>query len=391
MKIIKKILLLVFAGMLLITCKKETLIPGAVENQPVFSFTGTINGTTMNWQAGTNNYYMYSTYKQDSGVYSFIGTLKNTSTANNSIQIIINDDTVLSTGHKSNIANSVTPSYYYYETPGGNPIWDSVIFTPKVNNPTRSFSYNFGDGSSASRASLTPVGHIYRKLQNYVANVSTTFDTGYPKSLQISTPVYLVKKSTPAVTVDSETYKITADTTRQHTLNFTANITGGTPPYSYIWDFGDNSTLAGIVTTSLSASISHTYTIEPAASYTVILAVFDSKRKDSAWLTDIVPDTNIKNNQMQYSISIPKPVPNPKGLANVVINYTDAQGNFYTSASSSQPLTSTFQITSVSNYQNNMYGNQTKMVKVTFSCILYNENNNNLPISGTAIIAVAYY
>src|ERR1700733_11872167 len=97
MKSFRKIVLLTFIIAAFITCKKEQLPPSTVEGQPVFSFNGTIGSNSLSLKAGVNNYYMYSTYTQNSGVYSFTGTLKNTASNLNSIQIIINDDAISGT------------------------------------------------------------------------------------------------------------------------------------------------------------------------------------------------------------------------------------------------------------------------------------------------------
>jgi PKD repeat protein len=51
-------------------------------------------------------------------------------------------------------------------------------------------------------------------------------------------------------------------------VNFTCNVTGGTPPYSYFWSFGDGAT-------SSSANPSHTY--QSSGTYGVTLKVTDSQ------------------------------------------------------------------------------------------------------------------
>lgn len=51
-------------------------------------------------------------------------------------------------------------------------------------------------------------------------------------------------------------------------VNFTSNVTGGTPPYNYYWSFGDGST-------SSSANPSHVY--QSSGNYSVTLRVTDSQ------------------------------------------------------------------------------------------------------------------
>lgn len=390
MNILKKITLFICICILFVTCKKETLAPGTTEGQPVFSFSGNINGNALNWQAGVNNYYMYSSFGLDSlpnnkVVYSFNGTLQNTTTTKNSLQIIIHDDTIVQRGSSSNISKSVVPAQYYYTIPGGNSIWDSVVFTPKIyaGTPT-SFSYNFGDGGFAIAPNTSPVTHIYKRLQRYTTAVTAGFTVGSP--ITIFNAVKLIKKSSQQLTIDSLGYTIINDSAGRHTVTMTAYIKGGSAPYSYVWDFGDSGTkMHVIISSNTTLSLNHTY--NPAKSDTVLLGVADSFQ-DTAFYAMFF-DTNSSTPRMAYSLSIPAAVPNPYLFSNVTINYTDGQGNVYTSNNAAQPLTSSFVVTSVSDYQNNMNNNPTKMLKVAFNCMLYN-GNNIIPASGTAIIAVAY-
>ncbi len=122
--------------------------------------------------------------------------------------------------------------------------------------------------------------------------------------------------------------------------------------------------------------------------YPVTATVKDNNGNISVYNDNIVtsgyPDSCVVN----YA-SFSSPVIDTLALSNVTVNYTDGSGILYTSNSSLQPGSSTFQVLSVSPYQKNLSGDYTKMLKVTFSCLLYN-GNSAIPASGTAIIAVAY-
>lgn len=388
MKFPPQITLLIFIGMLLAACKKETLPPSTVQNQPVFSFNGNIGATAVNWQAGVNNYYMYSSYTQSAaGLYSFIGILKNTSNNNNSIEIVINDDVILSKNAASDINKSVVANTYQYTMPG-YPKWDSVIFTPKVYHGSPStFNYAFGDGNSSSTSNLSPVAHVYKHNQNYATSVIANFSNGSPSSLKLADSLFLIKKSTSFLSIDSVSSQITMDSVGVHILTFSADVINGAKPYSYTWKFSNDSTLY------YSATETHTF-YEAAGLDSVLLIVTDSLKDRAEYDYVFSNSSSSKNNLIDYSVSTPTVVTAPYSLSTVTVNYTDPKGNLYTSNKASQSISSTFQITSVSNYQNNTSNNPTKMLSVTFNCMLYNTAAPYDSIQATdctAVIAVAYH
>jgi len=384
MKILKKIALFTFIGVVFATCKKETLSPSSTVGQPVFSFNGTIGGASLNMQAGVSNYYMQTTYSQSgSGVYSFIGTLQNTVTPNsNSIQIIINDDKVTPANASSDISNSVIPAAYVYNIPGGNSIGDSVTIRPFVYAGSPStYTYTFGDGSTAVRYDASPITHSYNISKNYyITSLSVASNNGNPIISKLLNLKKTSKLSVDSISMRDSSYPYT-------TVTLTAHISGASGSYGYVWWFGDGSSTA-----SASPSITHIYAT-PDHIYTYTCAVGEYPSLDSASLTstllDSLPSNRCRINFHYDSITA---APNPLSLSNVTVNYTDPNGIQYTSNNSQQPGSSTFQVTSVSNYQKNTNNQQTKMLTVTFNCMLY-PLSGGTPISATnctATIAVAY-
>jgi hypothetical protein len=397
MKKVTHIVLFPLIALIFVTCKKQELAPSTVENQPIFSFYGNMGGNILNVQAGVNNYYMFSSDSliKDSSqggyvVNSFTGTLRNTSTANNSIQITINDDSPVSSNNPSDISNSIiNGNSYYYNTPNGTRIWDSVYFTPKLYlGKSSSFSYKFGDGTTATATSVAPIGHLYKKLQDYHTQMHVTFDSGTPDTMTISNFLQLTSQSTAPLEVNSVRTFLIADYSYKHEVSFWAYVSGGTSPYTYQWSFD---TIQQFTSGSAINTI-HTFSTEPADSFLVTLKVTDHTKKDTAYFQYYYTDTLSSNNSAAYSMAV-HPVANPYGLSTVTVNYTDAQGHQYTSKNSSQSRNSTFQVTSVSNYQNNKDNNPTKMLKVSFNCMLYNAalHDSITATNCTAVIAVAYH
>lgn len=69
-----------------------------------------------------------------------------------------------------------------------------------------------------------------------------------------------------------------------YTLDFNSTISGGSPPYTYLWDFGDGAT-------STLESPLHTYTSN--GPYTVTLTVFDTENTDSYQFEIVNFDPNL--------------------------------------------------------------------------------------------------
>lgn len=391
----KKIVLLALIGTVFVTCKKEELPQSAVAGQPVFTFSGIMGANPLNVQAGVNNYYMYSSDTVANGVYSFRGTLQSTATSKNSIQIIINDDIVVAQGSPSDISKSVIPAYYYYSIPGGNPVNYAVTFKPIIySGIPRTYTYQFGDGNSISVSDTSrSVTHTYKKLQPYVVTTLAVQFTNQTETL--SNPINLMKQPTP-LSIDSIHCSLDTDSGLSKTESLTAFFTGGAPTYTYVWYFGDGKADSATgTTTGTAVSITHSYTISARSDPpdTLVFGVKDANNTiviHRILIQDTANDPSI--NRMNYYISPPSPVPNPSYLSNVTVNYTDGNGVAYTSNNVLQPYVSTFQVLSVSNYQNNLNNNPTKMLKITFNCMLY-PINGGLPIPASnciAIIAVAY-
>ncbi len=389
MKFLKNTILIVSTGMVFVTCKKEEISPSSVQGGPAFSFSGTIGGNSLSMQAGVNNYYMYSSYTHDTNnIYNFTANLRNTGTNANSIQITINDDTVKSSSQLSDINKSITATGYYpYNVPGGIPVFDSVHFTPRIYSGTPSqFIYDFGDSTGSNRSSPTHYYKLNTTVQTYTTTLAVEFPCG-TKNLSNSVDI---GKQLNELKIDS----VVATVSQNYQVSFRAYIENGQPPYLYGWSYkGNPYHLDTTVTKSGTAdTVNYTYPV-PNQTYTLVFGVMDSHKNEVIYYNYNFTDANAASCRIDdYFVSTPQPVPNPKKLSSVTMTYTDANGALYSSNNPNQPSSSTFQITSVSNYQNNEKNQPTKMLQVQFNCMLYNlVNGVALPANGTAVIAVAYH
>jgi PKD repeat protein len=127
-------------------------------------------------------------------------------------------------------------------------------FDPGVTGGTsnRTFQWSFGDGAAAS--AMTPT-HAYRSTGNYTVTVWIN-DTGGG-----GTRSSFVERVHPALSV-TVAASPSAPSLGQ-IVDFTANASGGTPGYSFAWNFGDGGTGGNL------RNISHIFTTNGPFSATV--------------------------------------------------------------------------------------------------------------------------
>ena len=373
-------------------CKKEHA-PASTIGTPEFYFSGVVGGVTTTLDAGVNNYYMYSSYTQDTNnVYNFIGDLKQTTSNFNSIQIQINNYRVSALNAPVVIDSALTPANYPYLIPGTNTTTTSSTVTvynvqfnsSYANGTPQTYNWNFGDNTTSNLAN--PM-HTYSAQGYYVACLNITgsnsCSNGVCDTVNLSSPTAYTCHTALSATVIPSSNGVTFGST-----------TTGNGPFHYLWNYGDLDSISYD-----SASLTHYY--NNPGTYLVSLRVADTNGHVSIAKYNVTtanaPVTCITN----YSVSTIQAVTtttsiNPNivsaGLGSVIITWTDASGNIYTSKNSNQPASSSFQIISVDNYPNNANNQRVKKLHVKFSCMVYN-SAHPIPIQITnadAVITVAY-
>ncbi len=391
MKHIRIFSLVIVAVCFLVSCKKKTYPETVVEGTPVFYFKGTVNNSPIEIHGGTDSYYMYSSWAQDAnGVYGLVGNLRPSNGSQNSIQIQINDQRVQAQNASCEIDSALYNGYYPYKTganaAGGCLLYSLQFFPTLKNGYYPQYSWNFGDGSSVS-TQTSPV-HFFKRFQNY--NISLTATTGSFGTSTINNWFNTTPGSFNAgITILSDTGKtVSASFKNMSSIPPYLGGVGNVSNFTYTWDFCNDGGCGGSAPTSSSSSF--VYANQETAR--IKLTVTDQSGVSTVARYNHATQLS-QACAVNYSYSV-TPYPNQKDFSNIIITWTNAAGQVYTSNHSAQPGDSYFQILSVEDYANNEKGEKTKKVHVKFKCTVYPSSTSStggIDINnGEAVIAVAY-
>ncbi|MDQ3909563.1 MAG: PKD domain-containing protein, partial [Thermoproteota archaeon] len=137
--------------------------------------------------------------------------------------------------------------------------------------PPYSYTWDFGDGSEGSDEQT--VEHTFEEAGTYNVTLAA-IDTD---NQNISDNIEISVEEPPPTITEPLTAEIISNGTQgvvPATFQFQANITGGAPPYSYTWDFGDGSE------GSDEQTVEHTF--EEAGTYNVGLTITDADNEEAS-------------------------------------------------------------------------------------------------------------
>lgn len=357
---------LILSAWLFCSCRKKDLPETVPATHSDFYFNGNVAGTAVSLRAGMDNYYMYSSHKRDDkDIYNFIADLRpaGCTSCGNALQITIHDFRRSLVNEATRIDSSLLPETYPIL---GVPFY-AVQFRSQFNQQAASYLWNFGDNSTSRQAN--PL-HIYKTAGNY--SVSLTINSTGSCQQYISN---IEKISYPAANA-----KISVVTSSVNSMSFHPSIADSLS-YNYRWSFGDGFS-------SSSPDPSHTYAIP--GTYPVLLRVINAQQDTLYARYNVATQTIPMPCLTNYSIESVAQVVNPLPLSTIIINWTDENGDVYTSNNVLQPATSYFKIISVENYDPNERGEKTKRIKVRFTCHVFNGTRVKVIDNGDALLAVSY-
>jgi PKD repeat protein len=348
-------------------CRKKEYPQSVTENDSIFYFSATIDGNPVKMDAGVNDYYMYSSYRLDSSsnLYSFTGDLKRSDcNCGSRLQIGINADKVYLPNASVQIDSALKPAAY--------PLYagDSYLvqFQSASNKTPASWLWDFGDNSTSTQQNPT---HLFQRGGKY--NVKLTIvDSGFCQS-SISNIIKVGMPGSCAVSVKDSAYGSNA-------VSF-KSAASGAAPFTYQWNFGDGSS------TVPSANPTHSFAI--GGSYPVHLRVIDANQDTAYANINTITANDQSSCRSLFSVASSTAVP-VIPLSAINITWTDESGSTYTSVNAAQPFSSYFNVTSVTDFDNNEKGEKTKILHVKFKCRVYNGLNYKTIDNAVAVICVSY-
>jgi PKD repeat protein len=158
---------------------------------------------------------------------------------------------------------------------GQTVFFDGTASTSSILSPITSYTWDFGDGRTASGATTT---HVYGAPGDYFARLTVGDALG--RTASTTQRITITQSVAPSA---SFVFSPTDPRTGQPmTFNGSASLaSSGRRIVSYSWDFGDGSQVA----TSSSPIASHTYT--QARTYTITLVVTDDLGRTGAFSTTV--------------------------------------------------------------------------------------------------------
>lgn len=361
--------------LLAFSCKKQHLPED--ESQPVFTFSGTFNGTQEVYQAGVDDYYMFSLFEYiDNSYYQFGGTLKADNCDNcPSISIKINDTQSRPENEPANINEIIMEQNYDYQSLQTlKDLSMTLQFISMASGKGELGHYwEFGDGATST--SKNPIHKFKNTFYNPVCLTVTDSD-----SCQ-STVCNFVGPDTAYNDCNS---RFNSKYLEQEGYYMFYPLGGEKQDAQYHWRFGDSKE-------SEEAKPIHYY--QNPGTYEVRLTVVNNyKNCISSYTKNIsVPDPNSCAAAFNFKTITDS---NFYSYSMATVEYRTKEGKLYSSNSSvAQPEQSLFKVIKSGEYKSNEHGHPTKKLELELNCTLYNTEDPTDQIilkNGKAVWAMAY-
>lgn len=173
---------------------------------------------------------------------------------------------VVTVGSVLEVTASATPST------GNAPLSVNLSATASGGNQNYTYTWDFGDGQNGSGQTVT---HVYSSAGSYTAKVTATDSEDATGSASVGITVTSGSSLTIAATASP-----TSSAHAPLTVTFSCSASGGTAPYSYLWDFGDGAS-------STEANTTHIYNSVGTFTAKVIVADFNGNTAQKTFFIKI--------------------------------------------------------------------------------------------------------
>ena len=367
------------------SCKEVDLMPPEVED-PVFSVAATLDGLPLNWQAGEEDFFMFTDFSKDEfDVYSMRGRLAKdvncTSECEESLSFSIRSSYATPSANDFNIDQAMqVGSFDYMElqdstSVGGYRYLLQGIFEDTIfGNQAASYLWEISDGGSYFETDSMP-NPMFEYSGNADLDVKLTTTTPNGCASSIEQKLYLGQPNNCELNIEVSFID-------SNEISFFTYFQTPSNNDSILWN----------------NSLTDTFIIAPNLPFNgplTLLAANDFCEIDM----EICLDYDAPQQGNLIGIGIPKINYQVEEITNVIdeqfssilIEYQDEAGMTYTSEAA-ENNNNTFTISKIEDFEDNQNGEPTKKVTIDFqNCMLKNEATGlTKMISGSGVIAVAF-
>lgn len=355
---------------------REPQLPEPEPGTPVFWIESSIDGEPWSATAGEEGYFMHTSYiESEDGVYVLVGKLSpfNCGDCRESLEIRIWDEMPAEQRDDVGFGEGLPLGAYSYRLDGGIPGPDifRVAFENQSNGTAPiTYQWDFGDGDSSQTAS--PV-HEYGPSVSSEVEVCLDSEDADGCVTRICNEVLL--EEAPC-TVDFS-HELTPGTSY---VTFKAEATG-TPPFIYRWDFGDG------VTATLG---NPGYFYAQPGQYEVCLEVTDFFGCTRSICKNIAADPVLCETGFSYEVQKVGTVDPEPQFRRVEVIWLDKEGQEFRSDRYEQPLTSSFLVDELKDYEANANGELTWRTNLRLNSRLYLPDSSFVDMQGSGWFGVAH-
>ena len=376
-------------------CKK-TELPPTVEEDPVFSFTGNLDNQSLDFVAGEEDYYLFTSFrKDDNNVYSFMGRFEKTMDCESDCKEILEfeiRDIGVDSGADVMPDRSLGVGSYPIGITGSNFEIDTIVEgydvffeNRSISNVSTNFNWDLGDGISID--SFLP-GPLFL----------SPADIGQGKDVRLTLTENSGTGSCSSTLL--QRIQIGGDPNSSCSLDFVSLSDSvintlcadmsGVDPFVFRWILSNDSIIMEDCLEDFdfvdSMSMVLTGIDGQGCEQSKNISTHKSALSELEYCSADFDYEVLTRNKIVFT-----PIEDSLSFSNVIVRYTDREGITFTSGGIDQNQEDRFEILESSDYLVNENGEATRLLKIRFSGFLSNDGNNPRYLeNGEGVIAVSY-